>query len=293
MAGPQGQRQPVRRDEQQGEDVAQAHHGDADAIPGQPAPPPAGVRRHGPHQQVARDRGQRRHQRVAPRVLGVPGHAGQHREHQARRQPGPGGDQAAPQRGEETGGYRHSDRGREPERQHARPGRPGLEPHEHVVGAVHDVGVAEHAQQLRQAPVHGGQRRALVPPQRRALDLVERDRQRDQRRDQRHPGRPARQPRAPRSRGRRIRPVDRHRIASRCRHECPYSARAGRGPRGGTAAVRARQRSPRFVTNATAAQPPRTARSDSRSDPMVASTADGSYPQCAMQFAHRGSLPRP
>src|SRR6202042_3070351 len=29
---------------------------------------------------------------------------------------------------------------------------------------------------------------------------------------------------------------------------------------------------------------PRMARSDSRSDPIVASTADGSYPQCAMQF---------
>jgi hypothetical protein len=41
------------------------------------------------------------------------------------------------------------------------------------------------------------------------------------------------------------------------------------------------------------AQPPRTARSDSRSDPIVARTADGSYPQCAMQFAQRGSLPRP
>jgi hypothetical protein len=37
----------------------------------------------------------------------------------------------------------------------------------------------------------------------------------------------------------------------------------------------------------------RIARIDSRSDPTVASTADGSYPQCAMQFAHRGSLPRP
>src|SRR6516162_3126304 len=42
-----------------------------------------------------------------------------------------------------------------------------------------------------------------------------------------------------------------------------------------------------------ARQVPRMARSDSRSDPIVASTADGSYPQCAMQFAHRGSLPRP
>jgi hypothetical protein len=40
-------------------------------------------------------------------------------------------------------------------------------------------------------------------------------------------------------------------------------------------------------------QVPRIARRDSRSDPIVASTADGSYPQCAMQFAHRGSLPRP
>ena len=40
-------------------------------------------------------------------------------------------------------------------------------------------------------------------------------------------------------------------------------------------------------------QSPRMARIEARSDPMVASTADGSYPQCAMQFAHRGSLPRP
>jgi hypothetical protein len=38
---------------------------------------------------------------------------------------------------------------------------------------------------------------------------------------------------------------------------------------------------------------PRSARIDSRSDDVVASTADGSYPQCAMQFEHRGSLPRP
>ena len=40
-------------------------------------------------------------------------------------------------------------------------------------------------------------------------------------------------------------------------------------------------------------QVPRIARIDSRSDDVVASTADGSYPQCAMQFEHRGSLPRP
>ncbi|CAO0837926.1 hypothetical protein SMICM17S_09167 [Streptomyces microflavus] len=37
----------------------------------------------------------------------------------------------------------------------------------------------------------------------------------------------------------------------------------------------------------------RAARRDSFSDPMVASTAVGSYPQCAMQLAQRGSLPRP
>ena len=40
-------------------------------------------------------------------------------------------------------------------------------------------------------------------------------------------------------------------------------------------------------------QVPRIARMDSRREPMVASTADGSYPQCAMQLAQRGSLPRP
>ncbi len=39
--------------------------------------------------------------------------------------------------------------------------------------------------------------------------------------------------------------------------------------------------------------PPTTARSDSRSEAIVASTAVGSYPQCAMQLAHRSSLPRP
>jgi hypothetical protein len=38
---------------------------------------------------------------------------------------------------------------------------------------------------------------------------------------------------------------------------------------------------------------PRSARIDSRSDEVVASTADGSYPQCAMQLEQRGSLPRP
>ncbi len=35
------------------------------------------------------------------------------------------------------------------------------------------------------------------------------------------------------------------------------------------------------------------ARSDWRSDCVVATTADGSYPQWAMQLLHRGSLPRP
>ena len=35
------------------------------------------------------------------------------------------------------------------------------------------------------------------------------------------------------------------------------------------------------------------ARSDSRNEPIVANTAVGSYPQWAMQFAHRGSRPRP
>src|SRR5262249_11915000 len=38
---------------------------------------------------------------------------------------------------------------------------------------------------------------------------------------------------------------------------------------------------------------PRAALIDSRSEPTVASTAEGSYPQCAMQLAQRGSLPRP
>ena len=36
---------------------------------------------------------------------------------------------------------------------------------------------------------------------------------------------------------------------------------------------------------------PRIARSDSLSEPIVARTADGSYPQCAMQFAHCGYEP--
>ena len=40
-------------------------------------------------------------------------------------------------------------------------------------------------------------------------------------------------------------------------------------------------------------QTPRTALIVSRSELIVASTAEGSYPQCAMQLAHRGSLPRP
>src|SRR5260370_42672958 len=41
------------------------------------------------------------------------------------------------------------------------------------------------------------------------------------------------------------------------------------------------------------AQLPRAALIVSRSELIVASTAEGSYPQCAMQLAHRGSLPRP
>ena len=40
-------------------------------------------------------------------------------------------------------------------------------------------------------------------------------------------------------------------------------------------------------------QLPRAALIVSRSELVVASTAEGSYPQCAMQLAHRGSLPRP
>ena len=38
---------------------------------------------------------------------------------------------------------------------------------------------------------------------------------------------------------------------------------------------------------------PRAALIVSRSEPIVASTAEGSWPQCAMQLAQRGSLPRP
>jgi hypothetical protein len=60
--------------------------------------------------------------------------------------------------------------------------------------------------------------------------------------------------------------------------------RAGPDGRAGGRAGRA-ARSP--------AQVPRSARIDSRRDEVVASTADGSYPQCAMQFEQRGSLPRP
>ncbi len=41
------------------------------------------------------------------------------------------------------------------------------------------------------------------------------------------------------------------------------------------------------------AYPPTAARSDSFNEPIVAMTAVGSYPQCAMQLAQRGSLPRP
>src|SRR5215212_11505678 len=40
-------------------------------------------------------------------------------------------------------------------------------------------------------------------------------------------------------------------------------------------------------------QLPIAARIDSRNELRVASTAVGSYPQCAMQLAHRSSLPRP
>lgn len=40
-------------------------------------------------------------------------------------------------------------------------------------------------------------------------------------------------------------------------------------------------------------QASRSARSDSRREDSVAKTAVGSYPQWAMQLAHRGSRPRP
>ncbi len=61
-------------------------------------------------------------------------------------------------------------------------------------------------------------------------------------------------------------------------------ANSPRAPRPDHAARGARRRS---------AYPATSARSDSLTELMVCSVAVGSYPQCAMQFSHRGSRPRP
>ena len=76
------QRQPVGHHDQQPEEVEQAGEEDRCTVGGPPARPAVVD---GAQQQVGSDRGQHGHDRVGARLLGVPDHGGQQREH------GPGG----------------------------------------------------------------------------------------------------------------------------------------------------------------------------------------------------------
>ncbi len=188
-----GQRDRVGDHEEQAEEVTEAEGHQRHAVGRQPAAPAgAGLERTGlesTEQAVAGGAGQHRQHRPFPGVLGEPADLGQEREGQPGGQAGPGGNQPPAEDGDQGRGDGHGDRGRQPQRELAAPADPDDHPDQRVVGAVHHVDMAEHAHQLREAPVHGGQRRALVPGEGRPGDLVQADQQRDQGRDQREPRR--------------------------------------------------------------------------------------------------------
>ncbi len=227
-------------------------------------------------------------------------------------------DQPPAEGGDEAGRDAHGhDRG-EPHEQLGVAADPVDHPGEQVVRAVHRVDVAHHGEHLAERAADRGQRRRLVPPVRRRGDGDQADGEHGERGRPPHPGR-AGVVAARLRRG--IRPglmalpgrpahdggttMRGHRLAS------SGSARDGRGaPAGGRTAVPSLvfapacaatisrpgspvRSGPRESGLAALDQVPRIARIDSRREPMVASTADGSYPQCAMQLAQRGSLPRP
>ena len=219
---PAGQQdgQPVRRDDHQAEDVDHAERGYRRPVPDQPPPPlrrpPRPVRPargrafpgpgpglvQYPDQQVAGHRGQRAHGRVRPGLLAVPADLGQRREHQPGEQPSPARDQPPPDPGHRDRGHRHGHRRRQPGDQFGRAEDPHDRPDHQVVHAVHGVRVAQHPEQVSGRAGHRGQRRALVPPVRRALDLPGHHGQREQRRQRKFPERPAAQPAPPARRGR-------------------------------------------------------------------------------------------
>ena len=191
-AGP-GQGDRVRDHEEQGEEVAETEGHQRHAVGHQPAAPDGLLlERTGlesTEQAVAGHAGERRQYRPFPGVLGEPADLGQEGEGQSGGQPGPGGNQPPAQQGDQGRGDGHGDRGRQPHRELAAAGDPDDDPDQRVIGAMHHVDVAEHADQLGEAPVHRGQRRALVPGEGRPGDLVQADQQRDQGRHQRQPGR--------------------------------------------------------------------------------------------------------
>ena len=208
----------MRRDDHQAEDVDHAERGYRHPVPDQPPPPlrrpPRPVRPargrafpgpglvQYPDQQVAGHRGQRAHGRVRPGLLAVPADLGQRREHQPGEQPSPARDQPPPDPGHRDRCHRHGHRRRQPGDQFGRAEDPHDRPDHQVVHAVHGVRVAQHPEQVTGRAGHRGQRRALVPPVRRALDLPGHHGQREQRRQRKFPERPAAQPAPPARRGR-------------------------------------------------------------------------------------------
>ena len=194
LAGP-GQRDRVRDHEEQAEQVGEAEEHQRHAVARQPAAPGGiGLERTGlesTEQAVAGHAGERGHHRPFPGVLGEPADLRQEREGQSGRQPGPGGNEPPAEEGDHGRGDGHGDRRRESHRQLAAAAGPDDDPDQRVIGAVHHVDVAQHADQPGEAPVYRGQRRALIPGEGRPGDLVQAGQQRDQGRHQRQP-RPAR-----------------------------------------------------------------------------------------------------
>ena len=173
----QQQRDAVRGQDQQPEDVEQAgqRHGRRVRQP----PPPAAVGT-GPEQQVGGDRGEHRLDRVGPGHLRVVRHVGRGREQQPGQQPGQRRDiQPAVSRGrgrQDQGGGPAGGRRGEPGRDHhgaqrGQPQRGGRgadhrrdQVHQQVVGAVHGILVPEQGEDLAERAADRVLGIRLVPP---------------------------------------------------------------------------------------------------------------------------------
>ena len=191
----------MRGDEQQAEDVGQPQPNQADQIP---TAPRARTVIEEPGEAVAGGGGDGGFQRERPGVLAEPADRGYRREAEPGGQPGRRSGQPPAQRGEQARRGRHGHRGGQPQRQFTAAGHPDQQPDEQVVRPVHRVHVTQHVDQLGEGPVRGGQRRALVPPERRHADPPQHDGRGGQRgagREQ--PGRAAGRRRAGGVRGRR------------------------------------------------------------------------------------------